>query len=155
MKRLTNLRFIAIFALLAIAPFATGIYAERAAAQEAGNQSEQQKPDEQKQEQSDITYDYTAQPGDSYSLIARKAVQTYGLVSKTSLSSAQIIYAETNLTLEAGSPQLNEGQKVSLKESSIKSWVEKSQKLSDSTKKAWDVYAQGADFNTDNVGESR
>jgi LysM repeat protein len=53
------------------------------------------------------TFDYVAQSGDSYSLIARKAVQTYGVINSVNLSGAQIIFVETNLTLAAGSPVLN------------------------------------------------
>jgi hypothetical protein len=100
------------------------------------------------------SYDYVAQPGDSYSLIARKAVQTYGIINKVSLSQAQIIYIETNLTQAADSPILNEGQKVSINTNDIKNWVEKAQKLTDSQEAAWNVYAQNANFNTNSVGQA-
>jgi hypothetical protein len=102
----------------------------------------------------ETVYSYTAQAGDSYSLMARKAVQTYGIKNKVKLSQAKIVAAETNLTLEAGSPYLDLGQKVELKESSVKSWVEKAQKLSAADEAAWNVYAQGANFNTNAVGQS-
>lgn len=100
------------------------------------------------------TYDYVAQPGDSYSLIARKAVQTYGIINKVNLSEAQIIYIETNLTQLADSPVLNEGQKVQIKTDDIKAWVEKAQKLTDAQEAAWNVYAQNANFNTNSVGQA-
>lgn len=100
------------------------------------------------------TYDYVAQPGDSYSLIARKAVQTYGIINKVNLTEAQIIYVETNLTQLADSPVLNEGQKVQIKTDDIKAWVEKAQKLTDAQEAAWNVYAQNANFNTNSIGQA-
>ena len=100
------------------------------------------------------TYTYTAQPGDSYSLMARKAIQTYGITSKVNLSEAQIIFAETNLAQAAGSPILVQGQKVEIKESAVKEWVEKSEDLSQEKQSAWNVYAKYANFNTDGVGQS-
>jgi hypothetical protein len=99
-------------------------------------------------------YNYVAQPGDSYSLMARKAVQTYGIINKVNLSQAQIIYIETNLTQAADSPVLNEGQKVAISTSDLKAWVEKAQKLTDAKEAAWNVYAQGANFNTNSVGQA-
>ncbi len=151
MKRFANLKFVALFALLAAVPFVAGAYTERTYAQEQTNQPQQEQAKEEAETEAAFTY--TAQPGDSYSLIARKAIQTYGIINKVDLSEAQIIYAETLLTQEAGSPELAEGQKVSIKESTVKSWVEKAQKLSESAEAAWNVYAQDADFNTDHVGE--
>lgn len=103
----------------------------------------------------EVTYTYVAQPGDSYSKIARKAVQTYGLKHKVDLSQSRIMYAETNLTQEADSPLLLQGQKVEIKESVIKSWVEKAKDLSNDQAAKWDKYTVGVNFNTDNVGESR
>lgn len=102
-----------------------------------------------------VVYSYSAQPGDSYSLIARKAVQTYGIKNKVNLSQAQIIFVETNLTKAANSPELQKSEKVEIKEDQIKEWVDKAGSLTDTQKAAWDVYAQHANFNTDNVGQSK
>ena len=101
------------------------------------------------------TYTYVAQPGDSYSLIARKAVQTYGAKFEVALSLAQIMYAETQLTQAAGSPYLTEGQEVAIEEDVVKQWVDKALALTAEEQAAWDYYAQMADFNTDAVGEAR
>ena len=150
MKRFANLKYIALFALLIAVPFVAGAYTESAAAHEGEDHSQ-----EAVQAQAEKSYEYTAQPGDTYSQMARKAVQTYGVNNKVNLSQAQIIFAETNLTIEAGSPFLNQGQKVALKEATVKSWVEKAGKLTDAQKKAWQVYTVGVDFNTDNIGEKR
>lgn len=100
-------------------------------------------------------YDYVAQPGDSYSKMTRKAIQTYGINNGVSLSQAQIIYAETMLTRQAGSPELKVGQKVNIKESVVKDWVEKAGQLSEAKKKAWAAYTAGVNFNTNNVGVAR
>jgi hypothetical protein len=101
------------------------------------------------------TYDYVAQSGDSYSLIARKAVQTYGVINGVNLSGAQIVFVETNLTLAAGSPVLNLGENVSVSVDLVAEWVEKAQALTEEQQAAWQVYADNADFNTDTVGEVR
>lgn len=105
------------------------------------------------QKKTEVVYQYVAQPGDSYSEMARKAVQTYGLKYKKNTTQAGIIFAETNLTQLAGSPLLDEGQKVEFTETMVKEWFEKSQKLTDAQKAAWAVYAEGVDFNTNAVGE--
>lgn len=111
--------------------------------------------DKAKQAEAKAVYSYVAQPSDSYTKIARKAVQTYGLKHKINLSQAEIVFAETNLTLAAGSPILNVGQKVEVKESTIHEWADKAQQLTDTQKAAWNRYVQFVDFNTNNVGQSR
>lgn len=104
---------------------------------------------------STANYNYVAQPGDAYTLMARKAIQTYGITSKVNLSPAQIIYAETNLTQKAGSPQLLVGQKVQINGDSVKQWVESAQKLSATQQASWNVYAANANFNTNAVGQAK
>ena len=101
------------------------------------------------------SYEYTAQKGDSYTLMARKAVQTYGITSNVNLSEGQIIFAETNLTKEAGSPRLAIDQKVEINQDTVKSWVDKAGQLNDTQKAAWSKYAQSANFNTNAVGQAR
>lgn len=98
-------------------------------------------------------YHYTAQPGDSYSQMARKAVQTYGINNNTRLSLSQIIFAETKITEAAGSPLLNVGEKVTIKKDTVRSWVDQAKRLSAESKAAWDWYVPHVDFNTNNVGE--
>lgn len=103
----------------------------------------------------DETYTYVAQPGDSYTQMARKAIQTYGIVNKVNLSGAQIIFAETNLTIAAGSPVLNQGQTVTIKQADVKNIVGEAQKLTDEQKNAWAYYVPFVDFNTDAVGQAK
>lgn len=101
------------------------------------------------------SYSYDAQPGDSYSKIARKAIQTYGIKNKINLSQAKVIAAETWLTQEAGSPQLDAGQHIDVVESKVKTVVDKATKLSKTQEAAWNVYTAGVNFNTNAVGQSK
>lgn len=116
-------------------------------------QSTDQAQSSQTQQQGSV-YSYVAQPGDSYSLMARKAIQTYGITNKVNLSEAQIIFAETHLTQDAGSPALVKGQKVEIKEDAVKNWVNKAKDLNAQQQSAWNVYAQNANFNTNKVGQA-
>lgn len=100
------------------------------------------------------SYSFTAQEGDTYSQIARKAVQIYGIQEKVKLTPAEIIFAETNLTQQAGSPVLAVGQNVTLEKSTLKEWVQKAEKLTDEEQAAWQVYVPYVDFNTDTVGQA-
>ena len=97
-------------------------------------------------------YTYTAKSGDSYTVLARKAVQTYGIREKVKLSLAQIVAAETFLTSDAGFPELNEGQAVTFKVDTVKAAVKKAQGLTDSQKAAWQAYVPYVDFDTRDNG---
>jgi hypothetical protein len=110
--------------------------------------------EEEGSNQADVVYSYEAQAGDSYTKMARKAVQTYGLKEEINLSPASIIFAETNMTRAADSPELNLGQNIEIEESAIHEWVDKARELSDAAEAAWNEYVRFVDFNTDNVGES-
>ncbi len=103
----------------------------------------------------EVVYRYVAQPGDSYSKLARKAVQTYSIKNKVKLSNARVIAAETWLTQDAHSPLLNVGQSVSIKEAIVKSFVDKAVKLSAAQEALWNVYTAGVNFNTNAVGQSK
>jgi hypothetical protein len=152
MKKLTTGLLIAVLFAAAAALPGVLIGGGTALAQDDEQETSQES---EASENEGVVYRYQAQPGDSYTLMARKAVQTYGLKHEVNLSLAQIIYAETNMAVEAGSPQLEIGQQVEVAESVIEQWVERAQELSDEVEAAWDYYAQFADFNTDFVGESR
>ena len=99
-------------------------------------------------------YNYTAQAGDSYSVLARKAVQTYGINEKVALTSAQIIAAETQLTIDAGSIELNEGQTVALDKVAVKAAVDAAKKLTGDVLAAWEAYVPTVDFNTNAAGQA-
>lgn len=98
-------------------------------------------------------YTYTANAGDSYTAMVRKAVQTYGIVNGIELGQARIVYIETMMSQTAASPYLWVGQKMTIKGSDIKKWVDKSLKLSDQDVAAWQTYVAYINFNTDHVGE--
>jgi hypothetical protein len=162
--KLSKLKLVSLVAIFAAVPFVAGMYVEKASAHEGhdhGAEATQAQANTDKKEDAPApeapaaVYSYVAQPGDSYSQIARKAVQTYGIDNKVNLSQAQIIYTETMLTQAAHSPFLNQGQKVSVKQADVKTWVEKAQKLTAAQEAAWQVYTVGVDFNTDRVGEAR
>ena len=98
------------------------------------------------------TYDFVAKAGDSYTVMARKSVQTQANKDKIKLSNEQIVFAETNLTIAAGSPVLNLGQMVKIDRATVKSWVDKATKLTDAQKAAWTPYTVNVNFDTSNVG---
>lgn len=110
-------------------------------------------PAEESADATVTNFEYVAQPGDSYSLMARKAVQTYGINNSVNLSGAQIIFIETNLTLAAGSPVLTLGQQVSVDSKLVADWVTKAQALTEEQQAMWQPYANNANFNTDLVGQ--
>lgn len=116
-------------------------------------EEEPQATEEQAEAEQNNKYVYVAQPGDSYTLMARKAVQTLGLQEEVDLSPAQIIFAESNLTKEANAGQLEIGQQVEISVETVRKWVEAAEELSVAQVQAWQPYAQYADFNTDHVGE--
>lgn len=99
-------------------------------------------------------YEYVAQPGDSYSQMARKAVQTYGIETNTQIGAAGVVFAETNLTNLAGWPALNEGQTVTISRASVKEWFDRAANLTAEEKAGWDYYVPFINFNTNNVGEA-
>ncbi len=116
---------------------------------------EVQTTEEEQNEETGEVYSFTAQPGDSYTEIARKTVQIYGIETETNMSVEQIVYVETNLTKAAGSPELNLGQQVTISKSLVKEWVDSAQNLSEAEQSLWTKYSDVVDFNTDSVGESR
>ena len=146
---------LAVVALLLLAAFTDrdqSTTSERKNVDAASDERSTQKPASSNTKQP--TYNYLAQTGDSYSKIARKAVQTYGIVNNLKLSLAQIIAAETSLTTKAGSPELNEGQVVSFDPSQVKLAIEAARKLSTADLDSWQAYVADVDFNTNAVGQS-
>lgn len=156
MKKLLKISALALFVAVGAFAFAT-LNPRVAVAQDAEQPAEnqEQQTEEQKQEETKSPYSYTAQAGDSYTKIARKAVQTYGWNKNVSLSQAQIVAAETFLTADAGFPALNEGQTVELTEEAVDGAVKKAQALDEAGQARWEKYVKFVDFNTDNVGEAR
>lgn len=144
----------AIFAVTVALPVTPALAQEVTEDSAATTQTEKEATDTKKSEEKPVIYEYVAQPGDSYTKMARKAVQTYGKKYEVKLSGAQIVFAETNLTIAAGSPELLIGQEVTVSEADILNWIEKAKELTDDQKAAWEVYAVNVDFNTDDIGQS-
>ncbi len=143
-------KFLTFFGALTVMGFAFLALSGTSSAQAINNNTQQQAPSTQS---AAAQYIYKAQAGDSYSVLARKAVQTYGLESKTNLTPAQIVFAETNLTQEAKSPLLNVGQQVTMNKETVKAWVEKAKALNAQQQAAWNYYVQFVDFNTNRNGQ--
>lgn len=149
MKNLLKISALALF--LAVGAFTVvGLTPTKVNAQEAAEQTQ-----ENTEAPAASPYSYTAQPGDSFTKIARKAVQTYGFNKNVNLSQAQIVAAETFLTNDAGQPSITVGQSVTLTEDAVKSAVEKAQALDAAALARWEKYVAFVDFNTNNVGESQ
>lgn len=155
MKRLTSIILSAVYALstvLGMGVLAPAVVRAHESDSKAHVAADTSKSSNTKKE---VVYQYVAQPGDSYSKMARKAVQTYSIKNKVKLSNAKVIAAETWLTQDAHSPLLSLGQKVGVKEATVKSFVDKAVKLTSTQEARWDAYTAGVNFNTNNVGESK
>lgn len=95
---------------------------------------------------------YTAQAGDSYTVLARKAIQAFASDSSTKVTKAQIVAAETFLTQDAGSPYLNFGQKVTLDKAVVAKAVAKAQALPAANLALWETYVPYVNFDTSHNG---
>lgn len=109
---------------------------------------------EQTKSTSAEAYEFTAQPGDSFTKLVRKAVQIYGIDNDVDLNQAEIIAAETFLTIDSGSPSVNAGEKVIIPKSSVKTAADKAEGLDKESEQRWERYVPYVDFNTDKVGQS-
>lgn len=98
-------------------------------------------------------YSYTAQAGDAYTQLVRKAVQTYGIIHDKQIGAARIVAIETQASERAGWPELNQGEVVSFDEALLKTWVDAAMQLSDEDVAAWQTYVGYIDFNTNAIGE--
>lgn len=93
-------------------------------------------------EQTEANYVYTAQPGDSYTELARASIIRYDLDTESiDLNAAQVTAAETWVTQDAGSPQIYVGQEVLVSKDSVQKYSEKAAGLSDEVKSKWQAYA--------------
>lgn len=157
MKKLFKLSAFALLAVFGAFVFAA-VNPSVAVAHEGEDHSHevaQADTEQSDEDDNDAPYRFTAQSGDSYTKIARKSVQIYGINNNVNLSQAQIVAAETFLTSGAGFPAINEGAVVELNADTVKAAVEKAQGLDDAAKARWEKYVPSVDFNTNNVGEAR
>lgn len=64
-------------------------------------------------------FSFTAVAGDSYTLLARSAIQQYATAHNLQLSNDQTLLAEATLASNAGSPLLDIGQQITIKQADI------------------------------------
>lgn len=102
--------------------------------------TEDQKGTDKTSQKTPKQYTFTAEDGDSYTVFARRAVQSYTKTEGVKLQSSQIIAAETMLAQDAGSPLLDVGQKVTIKTTDVHNAVKKAQALSAEDLAAWETY---------------
>lgn len=155
------LRPLAIVALVAVAAFALASASNNNNNNDSAEEAEQnisidggesQDGQSENSEDSANEYSYTAQSGDSYIKMARKAVQAYDANNEIELSQAEIIAAETFITSDAGFPQLNLGQEVKFEGEVIKAAAEKAKALDDVSEARWAKYVPYVNFDTSSVG---
>lgn len=108
--------------------------------------SEQNDQAKAKEQAKTADYTYTAEPGDSYTLMARHAVESFSKANDKTVSQAQIIAAETFLTQEAGEPMLLIGDEVTLSNTKVADAIERAMNLSDTDEAAWETYVPYVDF---------
>lgn len=121
--------------------------AEKSPKQEASTK------DKSRDDESTVMYSYTANSGDTYTQLVRKAVQTYGITHDEDVGVGRIIAIETRVAEQSGWPVLNEGQAVSFSEGLVKAWIDEATQLSDADLAAWATYAPYIDFDTRGIGE--
>lgn len=94
---------------------------------------------------------YTAKAGDSYTELARSSVIKFDQDSdEVELNAAQVTAAETWVTQEAGSPQINLGSQVTVSRASVEKFAKQANGLDDSAKGRWQKYADASSIS---VGE--
>lgn len=108
--------------------------------------SEGEKDDTKASQKTPKQYTFTAEAGDSYTTLARRAIQSYAKTQGLKLQKSQIIAAETTLAQDAGSPLLDVGQKVTIKTTLVHSAVTKAQVLSAEQLAAWETYVPYVQF---------
>ena len=98
-------------------------------------------------------YHYVAQPGDTYTQMVRKAVQTYGIIHKKEIGQPRIVAIETKASSAAGWPILSEGQSLEFTESNIAALVEAAMSMPEAEVAAWSQYTPYINFDTRMIGE--
>ncbi|MEX2014839.1 MAG: hypothetical protein WD885_02795 [Candidatus Saccharimonadales bacterium] len=146
---------ISLTSLLIAAAALTALFVYQAVNTPIVSAQESEAGEQAGQPEETANYTYTAQAGDTYTQVARKAIQTYGIDNNVNLTQAGIVFAETNLTQEADGGELEVGQEVAVDGELVKKWADAAGQLSESEQAAWDVYVPFVNFNTDGVGENK
>lgn len=145
-----SVRFAVYGVLVALGVSVLATYVPVGAAEKKSTEKSDQTTVSKKEQK---TYQYVAQPGDTYTQMVRKAVQTYGLVHKKELGEARIVAIETEASKQAGWPLLSAGQIVTFKEADVAAWVKQAEALSEEQVAAWRAYVPYVNFDTRQIGE--
>ena len=123
------------------APTSTVASDDRSAASDATSQTKSAHSSSKTSSKSDQpgSYTFTAQPGDSYTLFARQAIQQSKSGAK--LSSAQKVAAETKLAVTANWPAIKLGQTVTIDATDLKQAIDFAINLSPAELSAWQPFA--------------
>ncbi len=92
---------------------------DKADTQPAQSDTANTAPTPQQAQPSTNNYSYTAVAGDSYTLLARTAIQQYAQEHSVTVSAAQAQQAEITLANQAGQPFLEIGQSVEITQQSV------------------------------------
>lgn len=84
------------------------------------------------------SYTYTVQEGDSYSIIARRAISEHG---GSSLNAAQKIAAEAKLIEQAGWPEVDAGQSVKIDSTALSQAISSARSMTADEQQMWQSYA--------------
>lgn len=87
-----------------------------------------------------VAVETTVQAGDSYTVLARTAIANYVATQKLRLNTAQLVAAESFLTVQAGTPLLNEGQQVTIASQDVATAVATALALTTDEQAAWQLY---------------
>lgn len=121
----------------------------QASAQEA--QPEPQ-PTEQTSAPAPTQYEFIAQPGNSMSVMARRAVQLYDQKTEAvNLPEPCIVMAETNIVQNLGPRWLAVEENFKIDESLVADFAQKANNLTEEQRAAWKVYSDNAEFNLTDV----
>jgi hypothetical protein len=104
---------------------------------DSSQKAEEQKPEEQKAEEplpqaqeapekesQPDDFNFSAQPGDSFTALASDAVQDFATANSLTISEAQSTQAAALLAMNAGSPRLDIGQEVTIQQSDVAAALE-------------------------------
>lgn len=96
-------------------------------------------------------YQFVARPGDSLSILVRRAIQLYAADKKLTLSPAAAMYCETNVTQRLGSRWLEVSEVVNVPAGLLQQFADSSKSLTPQQISDWTVYANNADFAIDDI----
>ena len=84
------------------------------------------------------SYTYVVQEGDSYSIIARRAISEHG---GSSLNAAEKIAAESKLVEQAGWPEVDAGQSVKIDSAALSQAINSARSMTADEQQMWQSYA--------------